>query len=596
MFTIDQTYAAGLPLLTDFRFLPDGRIVAIAQSGEIWLLPAGGGTPALLDTLRVDIEADKGLLGLAVDPRFTSTRRLFFYYSLADDAGGTDVNRHRVVARILGADDVLQAGETVLVAGLRGPANHSGGALDVGPDDLLYVGVGDQGCNSGLPPEPPVTPTNFYPTCLADDPTEGGAGSGKILRIQLDGAVPPTNPLVGASGVTACGETCGTPIAPDRLGTPRSDIFAWGFREPFRLWIDPVTGLAWVGDVGEVSYEEIDVVHAGRHYGWPWREGPRGHPSTQCQLVRVGTAPSGEPIFDQPCVDPVFVCHHDSIVDPTIDGGCTSITGGQIVDSCTWPASFRGRYVFADNVSGALWTVPPTAARDGVAGARADFATIDGTPVALHTGPDGALYVAAFSGRIARIAPIEPSACVGGCRQSSDCDDGNPCTDDSCDVPTAQCHFLAMPGCTSPTTTTTSTPTSSTTLPPHAECTPGDAAQCADDDACTADTCGPEARCTHVPLPGVRCRCQEVLPTCGTEVVPRRVVAARGRACALADRIDGSGGRRQRRLARRAARRFRQAARAIHIATRKGLDPTCGRTLETRLRDAAARAAALVHR
>ncbi len=586
-FTIDETFVPGLPLLTDFRFLPDGRIVAIAKSGDVWLAPAGGGTPALLDTLRVDTESDKGLLGLAVDPRFAATRRLFFYYAAADDAGGTDTDRSRVVARTLGADDVLQRSEAVLVSGLRGPLNHNGGGLDIGPDDLLYVGVGDTGCNSGLPPEPPSPPTNFYPTCLADHPTARGGGTGKILRIQLDGGIPPANPLAGATNVTACGETCGTPIAADQLGAPRAEIFAWGFRQPFRLWVDPITGLAWVGDVGEVAYEEIDVVRAGRHHGWPWREGRRGHPPAQCQLVRVGTTPDGRPILDQPCVDPVYVCRHDPIVDPTVDAGCVSITGGQIVDSCSWPASFRGRYVFGDNVTGALWTIAPNADRDGVAGARADFAAIDAPPVAIRTGPDGALYVAVFAGRIARIAPREPSACDGGCRQDTDCDDGNPCTDDGCDAPTARCHVLAKPGCASPPP------------PPAGECAPGDAAPCEDGDACSIDACGPDAHCTHVPLlgpAGVRCRCDETLPACAQTRLPRAATADRARACRLVERIDSGRPRRQRTLAHRAARRFRQAARSVRAATGKRLDAACGTALEARLRDAATRAVALVPR
>jgi hypothetical protein len=297
----------------------------------------------------------------------------------------------------------------VLIDELRGPANHDGGALDIGPDGRLYVGVGDTGCNSGAPPG---TVTNYYGTCLADDPSNNGAGNGKILRIELDGAIPADNPLVGATNVTACGASCGTPISASLLGSPRTTIWAWGFRNPFRIWVDPQTGRLWVGDVGEISYEEVTIAVAGRHHGWPWREADRGFPTSKCHDVRIGTGPGATPIFDQDCVDPVYRCRHDSVNDPGVDGGCVSITGGQIVDSCDWPPAFRGRYVFADNGTNSLWTVQPNATRDGIVGARADFATLDGAPVAIRTANDGALNVATLSGRIARIAPKSPVVCT----------------------------------------------------------------------------------------------------------------------------------------------------------------------------------------
>src|SRR5262249_56837433 len=117
-----------------------------------------------------------------------------------------------------------------------------GGGVEVGPDGYLYVGVGDTGNNSNTVPEPPYTPTNFYPTCLADDPTGHGAGNGKILRIALDGSIPASNPLVGATNVTACGAGPATPISPASLGAPRTEIYAWGVRNPFPPWVAPQAG------------------------------------------------------------------------------------------------------------------------------------------------------------------------------------------------------------------------------------------------------------------------------------------------------------------------------------------------------------------
>ena len=419
-FDLDSSFVTGVDQITDFRWLPDGRMVILSKTGTAWVRPAPGGSLVPAGTFSVDTGSEKGLLGVAVDPQFIANGRLYFYYSADGSAPtpGDDANRHRVVRRVLSAGNQLGA-ETLLLQNLRGPANHDGGALDIGPDGYLYIGVGDTGNNSNTAAEPQYTPTNFYPTCLADHPTGHGAGNGKVLRIALDGTIPATNPLVGATNVTACGSGPATPISAGSLGAPRTEVYAWGFRNPFRLWVDPLTGKVWVGDVGEISYEEVDVVQPGRHHGWPWREGRHGWPVDKCRDVRVGTGGGGAPIQDQDCVEPVYYCRHDdtSSLDPNVDGGCDAITGGQIVDSCDWPASFRELYFFADNANGSLYALRPNASRDGIVGGRIDIGTVaPDFPVALRTGNDGALYIAIFpnggSSRIVRIAPKAPTVCV----------------------------------------------------------------------------------------------------------------------------------------------------------------------------------------
>ena len=150
----------------------------------------------------------------------------------------------------------------------------------------------------------------------------------------------------------------------------------------------------------------------GRHHGWPWREGARGFGPGKCTDVRVGTTPGGLAIADGDCVDPAYWCKHDGAAAP-VDGGCGSITGGQIVDTCTWPAPYRGRYVFGDYATNRLFTLTPTAARDGVTGAREPLATTTGGPVAIRTGTDGALYVARWSrgaSRASRRAWTDPAS------------------------------------------------------------------------------------------------------------------------------------------------------------------------------------------
>jgi glucose/arabinose dehydrogenase len=382
-FTV-SVFVSGASQITDFRFLPDGRVVFTQKTGEV-MVRTTTGTIVQAGTFPVDSSSEKGLLGVELHPQFGqgSNRTLFFYYSRSDATGGTDENRHRVVSITLADTNVLTANtETILVQNLRGPANHDGGGLGIGPDGKLYISVGDTGCNSNLPPGGTIT--NYTATCLT-------TANGKILRVNLDGTIPADNPLVGAV-VPACDATScdANPVPVSYTGVPRTEIWSWGFRNPFRFSFDPVTGNLWEGDVGEVTYEEINLVTKGEHYGWPYREGPFGYPVSTCDAV----GPEGG---GADCVDPKYFCIHGAAT-ATIDGDCESITGGAFLDSPSWPAAFRGLYYFGDNANGNLWTLTPNAARDGfVANPRQAFGTGFGTPVRFLVGPDGNLYIANYT-------------------------------------------------------------------------------------------------------------------------------------------------------------------------------------------------------
>jgi MYXO-CTERM domain-containing protein len=385
--------------------LPDGRVIIIEKDGGSHVRQTDG---TLVDsgTFSVNTISEQGLLGVEVDPAFTTTNRLFFYYSADASIGGTNDDRHRVVSMTLKADSTLDfTTEKILVRGLHGPANHDGGSLAIGPDGNLYIGVGDTGCNSNTAPRPPYTPTNFFGTCLSN-------GNGKILRVALDGTIPSDNPLVGATAVSACGTggACGaesTDPASIPNTAPRTDIYAWGFRNPWRSWFDPVTGNLWVGDVGEITIEEIDIVQKGKHHGWPWREGTFGWPTNKCQDIVPN---AGD------CVDPIYDCQHGTDGSYLPDGNCTCMNGGQIIDSCDWPAPWKGLYFFGDCANGRLWTLQPNAARDGiVAGSRKQIGQLGGAvPVSFKNGPDGGLYIAALPGRIVRLSPKSPVTCPPG--------------------------------------------------------------------------------------------------------------------------------------------------------------------------------------
>jgi glucose/arabinose dehydrogenase len=383
--------------VTDFRFLPDGRAVIVEKTGAVRIRTANGSLLTAA-TLPVDSEGEKGLLAVEVDPAFAVNGFLYVFWSVSNAAGGTDLDRHRVSRFTLETNDVLDLqSELVLVKNLQGTANPGGG-LAIGPDGRLYIGAGDGGCNSGQPPGEGIS--NWFGTCLTN-------GNGKILRVNLDGTIPSDNPLFDRATVTACGSTCDVIPSSVAPRAPRKEIWAWGLRNPRRISFDPMTGNLWVGDEGEVTHEELNIVRKGEHLGWPFREGAAGQPVTRCSAF---TPESGD------CVDPVYFCRHDT-ASGSVDGDCRGITGGVFVDSCTWPEPWRGRHFFGDerNGLGRIWALSPNEQRDGVVGARVGFATLSsGTPSSFRVGPDGNLYVAVsgIGGRILRITPISPEPCA----------------------------------------------------------------------------------------------------------------------------------------------------------------------------------------
>ncbi len=265
--SVDTSYVTGALGATDIAFSGDGRAVVTRKTGQIMVRGVDGTLkevaypfPATLDT-----DSEKGLLGVVADPDVARNATFYFYVS-----NGPTNDKHRIYRAVLTATDSITVDTTPIVAaspavlpGLEGPANHDGGGMVI-YNGQLYVGVGDTGSNHS-------PPTNKYGSCL-------NKGNGKILRVNLDGSVPTGNPLAGLASVTACTSTSGawTAAAPD----PR--VFAWGFRNPFRLWVDPLTGLLWVGDVGEVTEEEISVGGGDRTTATrSWRARRSGATSTK---------------------------------------------------------------------------------------------------------------------------------------------------------------------------------------------------------------------------------------------------------------------------------------------------------------------------
>jgi glucose/arabinose dehydrogenase len=371
-FTDELVAAVGSP--TALAFTPDGRLLITTQPGQLRVVQGG----ALVGAAALDLAAtgaictnsERGLLGIAVDPSFATPNNNFVYVYYTFNRAGNCVNR---VSRFVLSSSNVASGETVLIDNIPSTAGyHNAGDVHFGKDGYLYVSVGDGGC----------------------DYAGGGCGGandasrdqhslvGKILRITRDGNIPPDNPFLGM-GTADCRFTGGT-----TAGNKCRETFAWGLRNPFRIGFDPnAAGTRFfINDVGQDTWEEIDLGQAGADYGWNVREGHCATGST----TNCGPPPVG-------MTNPIY--------DYGRDTGCTSITGAAFVPQGVWPADYDGDYLFLDYVCGKIFRLESS----GPGYVRTDFVTdIGGGGVDLAFGPRAggqALYYTNYAngGQVRRI-------------------------------------------------------------------------------------------------------------------------------------------------------------------------------------------------
>jgi glucose/arabinose dehydrogenase len=379
--SVDTAFVTGAGGATDIAFAADGRALVTRKNGQIVVRRPNGTTAVIAYPFggTLDTGSEKGLLGVVADPDVIENRAFYFYVS-----NGPTADKHRVYRAVLAEEsDSLTVDPVPVIAasrgfgpGLEGPANHDGGGMII-HDDKLYVAVGDTGANAS-------PPTNKYGSCL-------NKGNGKILRVNLDGTVPSDNPLVGLASVTACATVTGSwmTAAPD----PR--VYAWGFRNPWRMWVDPQTDLMFIGDVGEITQEEISIGGPDQHYGYPFEEGSQIWGPLQGMNCSTMT-PS------RPCTPPAFSY-------PRTQG--QAITGGLIPEACGWNNVFDGaHYVWGDSSASWIRALPLNVARTGfTTSTPIAVATYPGSgPVSFRMGPDGSLYVVQFAfGAVYRFTPID---------------------------------------------------------------------------------------------------------------------------------------------------------------------------------------------
>lgn len=346
------TIVSGLNSPVDLQQPSDSssRLFAVEQAGTIRIIANGSvvAAPFLDLTAKVTSGGEMGFLGLAFHPNFAQNHIFYVHYDRT--VGG---QRQSVISQYQVSSDpnvADPASERILLTVNQPFDNHKGGQLVFGPDGFLYIGFGDGGSEG--------------------DPLGNGQNKntllGKVLRIDVN----------SQSGGTAYGIPPDNPFA---SGGGSPEIFAYGFRNPWRMSFDRGSGTLFAGDVGESRYEEVDIVQSGANYGWNIMEGFH-------------------------CFNPPSGCNTGGLTMPIAEYSHSegnAIIGGYVYRGSKIPG-LQGAYIFGDYGTGKVWAL--TSNGSGV-WTRTLLLTAPGSISSFGQDQAGELYVVQLSGVIYQLAP-----------------------------------------------------------------------------------------------------------------------------------------------------------------------------------------------
>ncbi|MBB3083248.1 PQQ-dependent sugar dehydrogenase [Geodermatophilus sabuli] len=334
-FVVQELPSGQDELLTDFAFLPDGSYVTTGKNGRVAWVSAAGEARTLAE-LPVLTRNDLGLVAVAVAPDAGT-----LYTGRALDVDGQWTLRLSAWTLVGGPQPTALADERVVLELPASSEAHGLTGVVAAPDGTLWVTIGDSSGYVGADP-------------LALRALDLSTGYGKLLHVLPDGGGVPDNPFYD----------------PADPGAWQSRVYASGFRSPFRLDLDPVTGAPVVGDVGWTAWEEVDVVRPGAVYGWPCWEGDGPTPG-YAELPGCQGVPNTPPLWAYP--------HGPQ---------GSSITGGFVYTGTAYPPEYQGAYFFGDYSAQRVYTLRHDAAGQLVRLPEADgFAAELGAPVAFAPHP-----------------------------------------------------------------------------------------------------------------------------------------------------------------------------------------------------------------
>lgn len=328
------------------------RIFVVERNGIIKVFPNDrnvSSTTTFLDiTDRVTSGGETGLLGLAFHPDYLNNGYFYVNYT-APSPLRTIISRFNVSAS--NPDSADKNSEQIILTYNQPYSNHNGGCVAFGPDGYLYIAAGDGGSGGD--------PDNYAQNI--------GSLLGKIIRIDIDSpqaplnyGIPADNPFVDSINVNI-----------------RKEIFAWGMRNPWRFSFDSVTGKLWCGDVGQNTWEEVDIIENGKNYGWRCYEGNHDYNLIGC---------NGTYEF------PIWEYSHSLGY---------SITGGYVYRGQNVPELY-GKYIYGDYGSARVWSIDYDGINPTI---NTQITTASGSITSFGVDENQELYLVSFNGKIYKFTP-----------------------------------------------------------------------------------------------------------------------------------------------------------------------------------------------
>lgn len=293
-----EEFATGFTAPVEITHANDSRMFVVQQNGIIKIVQPNGTVNSsnfLNISSKITYGGERGLLGLAFHPQYTTNGYFFVYYN--DTSGNITVARY---TRSSNPDVADATTEKIILNQPKPFDNHNGGSIHFAPDGYLWIVTGDGGSGG--------------------DPNNNGQNKnsllGKLLRLDINSTgpynIPPGNPFVGTDGA--------------------DEVWAYGLRNAWKFNFDTVSGNVMIADVGQGNIEEINrmpITQAGINYGWRCYEGNNAYNTSGCAAQSTMTFP---------------VAAYDH------SGGKCSITGGYVYRGSLYPA-LQGKYIFADYCS-----------------------------------------------------------------------------------------------------------------------------------------------------------------------------------------------------------------------------------------------------
>jgi glucose/arabinose dehydrogenase len=330
------------------------RLFVVEQAGTIQEVVPGQGAELFLDlTGQVEEVSERGLLSMALAPDYATSGRFYVYYTDRVGNGNVNVVEYR---RSATSPDSADPSSARPILSIEKPyENHNAGMLQFGPDGYLYIGVGDG--DSGVLHDPGAfaqTLDDLLGNILRIDPLHPSEGRPY--------SIPDSNPFVTKADA-------------------RGEVWDYGLRNPWRFWIDPVTGDLYIGDPGLGGPEELDYAQGNRgglNFGWPCFQGTVSFDGArQCDGV----------------VPPVFQYDHG-------DGGCAVIGGVVVRDPRL--SGLVGRYLFGDYCNGKIRSA---LVQDGKASNVSDLGLTLPSLSSFGVDGRGRIYAVATDGGVYRLDP-----------------------------------------------------------------------------------------------------------------------------------------------------------------------------------------------